>query len=118
MKHRISHVEGIGEGRALIGKPEQVLVRDHNQRVNETLHLGDTGLGLCHPALAFKVEWFRNHAYRQDAALARRSGDNRCRAGTGATTHAGGDKDHVAIGKFAHHRLDALFGGGTSDIRL
>ena len=118
MKYRVGHVEGVGERRALVGKPEQVLVRDHDQRINKTLHLGDSGLGLRHAALPFEIEWLGDDANGQDAALARRSGDHRCRASAGATTHAGSYEDHVAVGKLAHHRFNALLGGGAADIRL
>ena len=118
MKHRVGHVERIREGGAFIGQPEQVLVRDHDQRVDETLHLGDAGLGLRHAALPLEVKRLGDDADGQDTALTRRPCDDRRRAGAGAATHAGRDEDHVAIRELAHHRLDAFLGGGASDIRL
>ncbi len=118
VQHRIGHMEGVGKSGALIGKPEQILVRDHDQRINKALHFDDPGLGLGHTALTFEVKRLGDHADGQDATLARRPGDDRCGAGAGTTTHAGSDEDHVAVGKLAHHRLDAFLGGGTSDIRF
>jgi hypothetical protein len=107
------------KGRALVGKPEQVLVRDHDQRINKTLHLGDSGLGLRHAALPFEIERLGDDANGQDAALARRSGDHRCRRQVPVPPPMpAGYEDHVAVGKLAHHRFNALLGGGASDIRL
>ena len=118
MKHRVGHVERIGEGGTLVGDPEQVLVRDHDQRIDMSLHLLDAGLGLPHAALAFEVERPGHDAHRQDATLARGAGDDRSRAGAGTTAHAGGDEDHVAVGELAHHSFNAFFGGGAADIGL
>ena len=118
MQYRIGDVEGIGKGGALIRQPEQVLVGNNDQRVDPGLHLLDSGIGLCHPALAFEIKWLGDNANRQDAAFTCRPGNHRGSPGAGAATHAGGDEDHVAIGKLAHHRLDAFFGCRASDIRL
>jgi hypothetical protein len=41
VQHVVGHLERLGEGRALIGQPEQVLVRDDDQRVDELLQLLD-----------------------------------------------------------------------------
>ena len=118
MQNCIGDMERIGKGGALIRQPEQVLVRDHDQRVDPGLHLLDPGLGLCHPALSLKIKGFRDHANRQDAAFTCRTGNHRGGARAGAATHTCGDEHHVAIGKLAHHGLDAFLGCGAPDIRL
>ena len=118
MQHRVGHMEGICKGGAFIGKPEQVLVRDHDQRVDIGLHLFDAGLCLAHPALSLEIEGLGHHTHRQDAAFAGGAGNHRRSAGARAATHAGGDEHHVAIGKLAHHGFDAFLGGGAADIRF
>ena len=118
MKYSVGHVEGISEGGALVGDPEQVLVRDHDQRIDMGLHLLDAGLGLPHTALTFKVERLGHDTDSQDATFARGAGDHGCGTGACTTAHAGGDEDHVAVGKLAHHSFNAFLGGGTADIGL
>ncbi len=74
MQHVVGHLEGLGEGRALIGDPEQILVRDDEQRVDEFLQLLDAGFGEAHAVRAFEVERLGDHADRQDAVLRAPSG--------------------------------------------
>ena len=118
VQHGVGDVERIGKGGPLIRQPEQVLVRNDDQRVDIGLHLFDAGFGLCHPALTFKVKRLGDHADSQDAAFAGSARDNRGSPGTCATTHAGGYEHHVAVGKFTHHRFDTFLGGGASNIWL
>ena len=99
--------EGVGEGRLLVGDPEQVLVRDDDQRVDGLLQLVDAGLGQPHAALAFELERLGDDADRQDAHVARRAGDDRGRAGAGAAAHAGGDEHHVRAGEVIADLVDA-----------
>ena len=118
MQHCVRHMEGIGEGGALIRQTEQVLVRNDDQRVDIGLHLLDAGLGLSHAALSLEIKGFCHHTDGEDAPLARGAGNHRRGAGACAAAHAGGDEHHVAICKLAHHGFNALLGGGASDIRL
>ncbi len=118
MQHGIGDVERISKGGPLIRQPEQVLVRNDDQRVNIGLHLFDTGFGLRHPALPLKVKGLGDNTDSQDAAFAGCTGNNRGSPGASAATHTGGNEHHVAISKFAHHGFHAFLGSGASDIRL
>ncbi len=55
--------------------------------------------------MAFELERLGHHGDRQDAHLASNLCDDRRRAGTGSTTHAGGDEEHV---RTLDHLLDAI----------
>ncbi len=116
MEHVVGHLEGVGEGRALVRDPEQVLVRDDDQRVDEFLQLLHAGLGEAHAVRAFEMERLGDDADGEDAGLARRPGDDRRGAGAGAAAHAGGDEHHVGAVERLHDLLDRLFGGGAADI--
>ena len=81
------------------------------------LQLVDAGVGRAAAARAFEAERLGDHADGEDAAVARRLGDDRRRAGAGAAAHAGGDEAHM--GAF-ERRLDLgqrLFGGRLADLR-
>ena len=118
IEHLVGHREGVGEGGLLVGDPEQVLVRDDDQRVDALLQLVDAGLGDAHAALALEVERLGDDADGEDAELARRAGDHRRGAGAGAAAHAGGDEHHVRAGQMIADLVDHLLGGGAADLRL
>ena len=118
VEHLVGHREGVGEGGLLVGEPEQVLVRDDDQRVDVLLQLLDAELGRLHAALAFEVERLGDDADGEDALLARGPGDDRRSAGAGAAAHAGGDEAHVRAGEVLDDLVDALLGGGAADLRL
>ena len=67
VEHLVGHREGFGEGGLLVGDPEQVLVRDDDQRVDVLLQLVDAGFGDAHAALALELERLGHHADGQDA---------------------------------------------------
>ena len=115
MQYRVGDMKRIGKGGAFIRQTEQVLIWDDDQRVNIGLQFFNATLGLFHAALAFKFKRLGDHPNSQNAALAGGSGNHWCGSGAGATTHAGGNKDHVAIGQFSHDFLQAFFGGGTAN---
>ena len=79
MQHLVGHAEGFGEGGALVGDAEQVLVGDDDQGVDVALQLGDAGVGQAHAVTALEVEGLGDHAHGQDAALAGALGDDRRR---------------------------------------
>ena len=118
VQYCVGHMEGISECCALIGKPEQILIRNDDQRIDISLQLFDAILSLFHPALAFKFEWFGDHTNGQNTAFAGGPGNNWGGAGTGATAHTGSDKDHVTISQFCHDFCQAFFGGRTANFRL
>ena len=74
IEHLVGHREGVGEGGLLVGDPEQVLVRDDDQRIDDLLQLVDAGFGDAHAALAFEVERLGDDADGQDAHARARPG--------------------------------------------
>ena len=101
----------------LVGDPEQVLVRDDDQRVDELLQLAQPFIGQPHALGALEMERLGDHADRQHALLARRAGDDRRRAGAGAAAHTGGDEHHVGADQLLHDFVHRLFGGRLADVR-
>ena len=118
IEHLVGHREGVGEGGLLVGDPEQVLVRDDQERIDHLVQFGDAGLGGAHAALAFEVERLGDDADGEDAHVARGLGDDGCSAGAGAAAHAGGDEHHVGAGEMVADFVDDFLGGGRADIRL
>ena len=118
IEHLVGHREGVGEGGLFVGDPEQVLVRDDQQRIDHLVQFGDAGLGGAHAALAFEVERLGHHADGEDAHLARGLGDDGRCTGAGAAAHAGGDEHHVGAGEMIAKLVDDLLRGGRADVRL
>ncbi len=111
MQHLVGHAEGLGEGGLLVGDAEQVLVGDDDQGVDVALQLADAGVGQAHAVAALEHEGLGDHADGQDAALARRLGDDRRAAGAGAAAHAGGDEHHVGAVEVLVDLRDRFLGG-------
>ena len=80
------------------------------------LQLLDARVGRAAAARAFERERLGHHADGQDAAVARRLGDDRRGAGAGAAAHAGGDEAHVRAFERFLDFLERLFGGGAADL--
>ena len=118
VEHLVGHREGVGEGGLLVGDPEQVLVRDDQQRVDGLLQFDDAGLGKAHAALALEVERLGDDADRQDADVRARLARHGRGAGAGAAAHAGGDEHHVRAGQVVADLVDHLLGRGAADFGL
>ena len=118
IKHVIGHHEGFDERGSLGGNLEQVLVRDHDQRVHHRLHLGDTLLGEEHAPGTLELEWFGHHADRQNTQLTGNAGNNWRRSSAGAAAHSGGDEAHMAAVEVIHDLLDRLLGGRIPHLGL
>jgi hypothetical protein len=118
MEHLVGHREGVGEGGLLVGDPEQVLVRNDDQRVDALLQFHDAGLGEPHPALALEVERLGDDAYREDAQLAGCTRHHRGGSGSGAAAHARRDEHHVSAGQVVADLVEHLLGGGTANVGL
>ncbi len=116
MQHVVGHGEGLGEGGAVVGDAEQVLVRDDDQRVDIGLELFQAALGHPHALVAFEGEGLGDDADGEDAELAHRAGDDRGRAGAGAAAHAGGDEHHVRAFDLREDFFQRLFGAGAADV--
>ncbi len=94
--------------------PEQVLVGDDDERVDNALQRLDPLLGLAHPLGALELEGLGHHAHGQHAEFARGLRDDRRGPGAGAAAHAGGDEAHMRTGQMIHDLFDAFLGrGGT-----
>src|SRR3569832_831979 len=117
MQHFVGRLEGLGEGGAVVGDAEQVLVRDDDQRVYVLLKLGNAAFGGAHAAVAFEGEGLGHDADGQDAHFAHGAGDDCRGAGAGAAAHAGGDEHHVGAGQLLHDLVEALFRARLADIR-
>ncbi len=118
MQHLVSHAEGFGKGRPLVGDAEQVLIRNNDQRIDIALQFRDAGFGQAHTMAAFEGERLGNDADGQDAAFAGTLGDDRCRAGAGAAAHASGDEDHVRTFEVLGNFGRGLLGGGHADFGM
>ena len=118
MEDVVRHLESLGKGRLLIGDPEQVLVRNDQQRIDELMQLFEARLGDLHPVGAFELEWFGDHAHRQDVALPSGTSDDRGGAGTGSTAETGGDEHHIGILQIGENIFEGFFGRRATDIRI
>jgi hypothetical protein len=118
VEHLVGHREGVGEGGLLVGDPEQVLVRDDQQRIDHLVQLGDAGLGGAHAAAALEMERLGHDADGEDAHVARGLGDDGSSTGAGAAAHAGGDEHHVGAREMVAQLVDHLFGRRGADVRL
>ena len=95
IQHLVSEHEGFGEGRFLVGDPEQVLVGDDDQGIDVLLQFRDADVGNTHAAGAFEEERLGDDAHGQDAKLFGDARDDGCSARAGAAAHAAGNEHHV-----------------------
>ena len=109
MQNRIGHVKGIGKCGTLICQPEQILIRDNNQRIHIGLQGLNTFICLFHSALAFKIKRFGDNANGQNTALSGGFCNDRCGPCAGAATHACGDENHIGIRQLCHDIIKAFF---------
>jgi hypothetical protein len=116
LQHLVRHLERFLEGRVRVGDQEEILVRDDDQRIDMLLQFLDAGIGRLHPAIAFEAERLGDDADGQDAAVARRLGDDRGRTGAGAAAHARGDEAHMRAFERLFDLLHRLFGRGAADL--
>ncbi len=118
MQHLVGHGEGLGHGGAVGGDPEQILIGNDDQGMDELLQLGDALLGHPHAAVAFQGEGLGDHAHGENARLAHGAGDDRGGPGAGAAAHAGGDEDHMGAGQMLHDLGHRFFGARAAHFRL
>ena len=109
MQHSICHMEGVSKSGPFIGKTEQILIWNHNQRINISLQGFNTCISLFHSALAFKIERLGDNTDGQDAALFGGAGNHGGCPCTGAATHTCGDEHHMAVGKFGQNLIQRFF---------
>ena len=111
----IGHGEGFGKRGAFVSEPEQVLVRDHDQRVDHLLQRLDAFFGLTHPLVTFELEGFGDHAHSQHTQFACGLRDDWRGPGASAATHPGGDKAHMRASQMIDNLLDRFLGGRSPD---
>jgi hypothetical protein len=111
--------ERVHDRGASLDHPEEPLVRDHDERVDDLAQTRDALVGLLHPLGALEGERLRDDADRERADLVLGDlGDHGGGAGAGAAALAGGDEDHVGA---LERLLDVVTGlgrGGEADIRV
>ena len=115
VQHVVGHLEGVREGRLLVGDFEQVLVGNDDQRVDHLLQFQDALLRRLHAAAALEVEGLGHDADGKDALLPRGCRDNGRRTGAGTTAHAGGDEHHVGTVEKLQDFRQRLFRGLATD---
>ena len=118
MKHFVRHVKSVGKSSFLIRNPEQVLIRNDDQRIHILLQLLDALLGLTHPLAAFELEGFGDNTDCQNTSLTGGACNDRCRACSRTTAHSGSDKTHMHTVKMSDNFLNRFFGGASADMRL
>ncbi len=67
IEHLVGHLEGIGEGGLFIGDPEQILVRDDDQRIDVAMQFIDAVFRKAGAAIALEGEGLGDDADGQDA---------------------------------------------------
>ena len=105
----ISHAEGFGKRGFFIRQPEQVLVRDDDQRIDHLLQCLDPFFGLPHALGAFKLKRLGDNANGQNPKLPRGLCDNRRGPSSGAAAHSSSDKTHMRSSKMIDNLLDTFF---------
>ena len=119
VQHLVGHLEGLAPGGALVRHPEQVLVRDDDQRVDVLLQFVDARpRRRAARRLPSKSNGLVTTPTVRMLRSARHARDHRRRAGAGAAAHAGGDEHHVRAIQVAIQLVRRLFGRGAPDLRL
>ncbi len=114
----VGDLEGLDHRRVLREDGEELLVRNHDQRVDlggERVHavvrlLGATG--------ALEAERLGDDADRERADVARKASDDRSGSGAGASSGAGGHEDHVGALEEALDLVLLLEGGAVAELRI
>ncbi len=114
----IGHLECFLPTGALGGQAEQVLIRNHDQRVDILLQFVDAAIGRFRAATAFEGEGLGHHTHRQDATLSRHARDDRRGPRAGTAAHAGGDEHHMRAFQMPGQFVGGLLGGGAADFGL
>ncbi len=116
-QHVVGHAEGLEHGGLLLGEVEQTVIGDDDQGVDvlgEVLDAGGGGLGAL---AALEGEGLGDDAHGQGAYVVLGNvSDDGSGAGTGATTLACGDEDHVGAGKGTLNLVTAVLSGLGSNL--
>ena len=93
----------------------EAVVRDRDERVDLVAEQLRRLLRVQPAPGALPAEGLRDDADREGAQVAGDLGDDRGRARSGATTHAGRDEDHVRVAQRVGDLLRVLLGGALAD---
>ena len=111
--------ERVEDRRAALDDRQQLLVRDHDQRVDDLAQALDALLGLARALRALERRTARDDADGQRADLVLGDlGDHRRGAGAGAAALAGGDEDHVGALERLLDVVARLGGRAVADLRV
>ena len=95
----ISGLEGLNDADGTVGKLEQAIVRNDDQRVDFLAQVVDAVFGGSGTLRAFEAERTSNNRDGESTLLMSRTSDDRAGASTGATALAAGDEHHVGTPK-------------------
>src|SRR3954470_10342510 len=111
--------EGVEDGRAALDDREQLLVRDHDQRVDHLAEAVDALLRLARALRPLELERAGDDPDGERADLVLGDlGDHGCGARPGAAALAGGDEDHVRALERLLDVVARLRGGALADLRV
>ena len=118
-QHVVGLAERVEDARAALDDREQLLVRDHDQRVDHLAQAVDALLRLARALRALELERARDDADRQRADLVLGDlGDHGRGAGAGAAALARGDEDHVGALERLLDVVARLGRGALPDLRV
>ena len=115
LQHFIRQLERFLESCLCLGDQEQVLVWNHDQRIDVLLQLINASLGRAHPPRTFEQEWLGHNSNRQHTLAPCGFRDDRCCASTRTATHAGSDENHVHAFQRVFDFLDRFFRRSLAD---
>ena len=117
-QHLVGLAEGFQQGSALTRNAQQLLIGNHDQRVDALLQLTNSIVSLLFALFTFKDEGLSHHTDGQRTQFfGDLSHDGRA-TGSRSTTHAGGDEDHVGTLNLRHDVVVRLDGGPTTDLGI
>ena len=97
LEHFVRLAESLRHRGAAIHNLKELVVRNHNQRVNRLFEVLNACERIVHALSALKVKRLRHDADGQNTEFLRDARNDRCRTGAGAAAHAAGHEDHVRI---------------------
>ena len=112
IKNVVGNTESFLHGRVRRNDFQQALVRNQDQGIDGILELLDAFHGLLHAHAALETERLGNDADGQGALVAGNFRDDRSRAGTRSSTHAGSHKNHIGPVKGRCDLVTVFFRGG------
>jgi hypothetical protein len=117
VQHVVGGRVGVEQRDVLAEHVDQLVVGDHDQRVDLLGEFLDAGVGDA-LALAFEAERPRDDGNRENAHRLRNVRDDGRRTGARAAAHAGGDEEHVGAGDHFGDAVAVLHRRVAADLGL